>query len=252
MILQMYVRASSWCDRELMCFAAAAVACAGGLRPSELLGGTAAHLRERALRVNQLVFYADRDGTVVLPTATCVGATFASIMPDHCVVTLHVSKTNQMHHRQPIEIAAPTVVRALWWWRHARGAADDACCLFQLTGFAPLRTASLISHVQSELRSLGHTGLTLTGKCFRIGLASTLGAVGASPADISVAGHWSTRGNTWAQYADPASHRRRARELNRQMEVRMTESGIDTYGASSLDRPPPSASASVVQRTRRL
>ena len=238
MITQMSVGGMAGSDRELMCFAAAALATAGGLRPSELLGGLAPHLRDRALTVDQLVFYADSVGKVVVPVSSCMGSTFDVTSVNHCVVTLHVSKTNQLMQRQPIQIAAPVVVSALWRWRQVRGFDyRGGRSLFQLAGHSPLRTSSLVSHVQSTLRSLGHHGLALTGKCFRIGLASTLSGSGASPSDISTAGHWSTNGNTWARYADPHSHAQRAREVNRRLGSIMSVNGIDTCGASSVGLP---------------
>ena len=154
MILQMYASMMHASDERVMLFAAAALAMAGGLRPSELLGGSSQHARERALTVDQLVFYSDRDGTVEMVVTAAGSDAYANVMPDHCVLTLLVSKTNQLRVQQPIEIAAPTVVTALWRWRQIRGV-DYARGrkLFHLAGHSPLRTPTLIAQVQLQLRS---------------------------------------------------------------------------------------------------
>jgi hypothetical protein len=157
-------------------------------------------------------------GRNIISTSVCTSAAYGSVTPDHCQLTLHISKTNQRRGPQIIQISSPVAVMALWQWRHLRGVDyTHGRLLFQLGGGAVVRLTELLAHLQHTLRPLGYTGIFLTGKCFRIGLASYLNTCGASPADISVAGHWSTRSTTYVNYADNKSHSHRAREINRRM-----------------------------------
>ena len=204
-------------EADMMMLAAVALAVAGGLRPSELLGGPKPHLCDRALHVDQLVFFADDTGNHRISDAECAAPDYARIVPYHCVVTLRVSKTDQHHRGVSKQIAAPIAVRALWAWRHMRSrSADSDARLFMLDGVA-LSMDVLVAYTQRVLRANGHRELTLKAKCFRRGLASTLAAQGVPAADISVGGHWSTKGTMWKTYANTAARDKRARAVNRAM-----------------------------------
>ena len=198
---------------ERMLLAAAALATCGCHRPSEVLGSSA-H-RERRLRLGQIVFYADEQSTVPISSEH---ATAATSMPDHCCVTLHVSKTNQQRRTQAVYIAAPTAVSALWTWmryRHTLALADDT--IFQQQHAAPLSSTTLISFVTTALSHLGHRGLHLTGKCFRIGGTSSLHEAGVGPTDLSRSARWTDGSAMHRTYTMPESAARRAIEINRGM-----------------------------------
>jgi hypothetical protein len=194
---------------EMMMVAAAALATAAALRPSELLGSRTAR---RALVVNQLRFFDSNSRPLSHLTARAV-------LPDHCTVTLRVSKTNQRQNDEPVHISTPAAVRAIWSWRLRRHAdADNERLgeeLFRLPDRRPLRMPALLGFTTYALRQLGQGDLHLTGKCFRIGGASTLTALGANEADLRGLGRWHT--NMWTTYADPEAKKLRDIKVRRRM-----------------------------------
>jgi hypothetical protein len=200
-------------DYSLMCVAAASLAVATALRPSELLGS--AKLRDRTLRRNQLQFFVDPAGSQRLQPPS-------SLTPHHCALILNISKTNQRGTPKPRYIGIPDVVRLLWTWYNKQlslfpqqgSSSHPSPCdleLFMLPGRRPLRTRPLLSFVQDQLALIGYRfGSKLTGKTFRIGGASSLAALGAPAEDIRTLGGWAPSSETWRTYASPASHRARA------------------------------------------
>jgi hypothetical protein len=139
---------------------------------------------------------------------------------DHCIVELHVSKTNQRGAQESIHIASPVAVRALWARRLRRhSAAEDAQYgeeLFRRPGYKPARINPLLSFTRLALTELGYGWLHITGKCFRGG-TSTLAALGAaeSDADLRNLGRWRTA--MWRTYVDDPAHKARALQSSRRM-----------------------------------
>jgi hypothetical protein len=236
MILKLIERFKNGTDNELMNTAAASLGVATALRPSEILG-SAKH-RDRTLRVSQLQFFADPEGLHTMAPVPIPGSGVAaerqqansSPEPDHCVLTLLISKTNQRRTAKPRYIGIPAVVGSLWRWACRRSHHDNATPippsneLFKRAGYKPLRTKSLLSFLTQHLPELGFPEMeNLTGKTFRIGGASTLAALGAPAEDIRALGGWAPSSDMWKQYASAASQRQRAlftqRNLARQTET---------------------------------
>ena len=214
--LASYIKHADTSDRARMMLAAAALATCAALRPSELLGS--AQHPTRAITLDQLVFYRDAEGRQRIPASCCYAEQYGATVPDHAQLTLHISKSNQRGAPQCCQVAAPTAVAALWEWCHRRGSdRTHGAQLFRLPGYKPLAHTKLVRFVQAILRALGHTSLRLTGKCFRVGAASTLSRSGADAADIAVLGRWAPNSSVWRRYADPASNAERAREVNRKL-----------------------------------
>ena len=195
--------------REVMLFAAIALATAACMRPSELLGsGT---YPERALTADQVVFHtsATSESPVVLPTA-------AGIIATRCTVWLRITKTHL--HGEERTVSADEAVQALWRWYYI-SKAQGRIALFQQGG-TPLTMSALIGHLRRKLKLIGLGHMRVTGKCFRRGGASTLSALGADAADIAAAGGWAPSSTVWrTHYANaPEVKRARAIQVNAQMQ----------------------------------
>lgn len=208
LVLRMRANHTLTAPSDAMRFAAVALAVAACLRPSELLG-SASH-PARALRADQLTFYADLECLrAVLPSDAAAAA------PAHCAVTLEVSKTDQKRRGKVRLVAAPAAVQALWSWARLRSAPGTQR-LFALNG-QPLSQFALLSHVRKHLRLLG-ADLFVTGKCYRRGGASTLSMQGIAASDIAISG-WAPNSRMWELYAsDPRVQRARQLATNRAMQ----------------------------------
>jgi hypothetical protein len=193
--------------------AASAMAVGTALRPSELLGSR--KLPDRVIRRGQLSFFASASDRAPL-------ASGAASQPHHCVLSLHINKTNQTCLPKPRAIGVPPFVATLWTWynRQARLFQEQGVPLSGSTELfkLPLRTQSLLSFLQRHLSSLGYTfSAKLTGKAFRIGGTSTLAAAGAPSQDIRALGGWSQSSQVWRTYASVDSHKQRALLTQQQM-----------------------------------
>lgn len=195
--------------REVMMLGAIALATAAALRPNELLGTP--RLR-RALATNQLCFFDSLDQPLS-------HIDHGGVVPDHCTVTLRISKTNQGGKDEEIQIAAPVAVRAIWAWRLIRHPDSEngrhGAELFRMRSAESLKMSALLGFTRQSLRDIGQGDLPLTGKCFRIGGTSTLAERGASDADLRKLGRWRT--SMWTAYADPASQKKRDLSVRRAM-----------------------------------
>jgi hypothetical protein len=212
-------------DQHSMTLAAACLGWAAALRPSELLGSR--QYPDRALRRDQLTFYSDAMSTTTITpryttdsSGTRYPTTGTSITrPDHCVLTINVSKTDQLGLGRTVYVAQPLVVAALWSWMTTALLplhSDLTSALFQLPGHVPLTTPRLLADLKTDLAAT-HPDLHLTGKAFRVGGASALMAQGVPAADMaSVA--WAPGSRMPQVYATTASKARRAIEINRHME----------------------------------
>ncbi len=207
--------------REVMLYAAIALATAACMRPSELLGSST--YPGRALVANQVTFHAsERSNEPVLPSAERAAM--------RCTVTLTATKTNT--RGEPRFVSAPEAVQALWSWYLTSGARGSTL-LFQRGGVA-LTTNALVGHLRRKLEQIGFGHLYVTGKCFRRGGASTLSALGAHPADIAAAGGWATGSTVWQTYANaPEVRRARAVQVNAQMQHAMATNAGSTTAAGS-------------------
>ena len=201
-------------DRHVMLLGAAALATAAALRPSEVLGSARSN---RALKVDQVRFYATAGSTRPI---TAFIPLEGDAQPDHVSVTLRVSKTNQRHADEQVQVAAPAAVRALWAWRMRRHSPDQDSLhgdeFFRLPGYPPPAVSRVLGFVKTGLVAVGFGKLQLTGKCFRIGGTSSLAALGAPEQDICALGRWKSP-RMWRTYADPSSHKARAVESSRRM-----------------------------------
>ena len=193
--------------REVMMFAAIALATAACMRPSELLGSIT--YPERALTANQVTFFTALQS---ITPVTPVSGTVAS----SCTVHLLVTKTHL--EGEVRTVSAEEAVQAIWRWFIISGAGGHTP-LFQLHA-CPLTTNSLIGHLRRKLKLIGLGHLYVTGKCFRRGGASTLSALGASAEDIAAAGGWAVNSTVWqSHYAKhPNVQRARAIQVNAQMQ----------------------------------
>lgn len=200
-------------EKEIMMIGAAALAAAGGFRPGEVFNSTSAR---RALTTEQVQFFA-RAGDAK-PIAD-VHRQEPGFVPDHCTVELYISKTNQRGAREEVHIAAPAAVRAIWAWRQKRYRDEENAArgdeFFRRAGYKPLALSALLGYLRCKLRQLDFGELHLTGKCFRIGAASTLAAAGVETADLRDLGRWRT--NMWRTYADGPARKARALIANRLM-----------------------------------
>ena len=193
--------------REVMLFAAIALATAACMRPSELLGSTT--YPERALMADQVVFHAStRTDAPVTPDANSNAV--------RCTIHLHTTKTHIRGEER--SVSATEAVQALWRW-YIVSAAQGRNALFQHDG-AALTIGALIGHLRRKLQLIGLGHMHVTGKCFRRGGASTLSALGAHPADIAAAGGWASGSSVWQTHYANAPEVRRAREVqvNAQMQ----------------------------------
>jgi hypothetical protein len=210
--------------RFTMILAAAALGWAAALRPSELLGSR--QYPDRTLRRDQLVFYQDQlsfsvmtprytidsSGTRVPNTSTL------AFLPDHAVLRLDVSKTDQKRKGRVAYIAQPLALGALWRWATTSlllDYSDTSPRLFQLPDERPLTIPELLADLSTHLAAT-HPDLHLTGKTFRSGAASTLVAQGVPDSDIASVG-WTPTSKMFNRYASGASLAVRAIETNRRM-----------------------------------
>ena len=185
-----------------------ALAVAGALRPSELLGSR--DYPERRLRADQLKFFTADERP--LPIACATGTA-----PTHCELTLDISKTDQQRRGLTRVIGAECAVSALWQWCRTRGATGRAT-LFQHHG-TDLTLDALLAVLRRKLELIGYGHLRITGKCFRKGGASTLAECGVPAADIAALA-WADGSTTWANNYANHTDVKRARKLHisRQMQ----------------------------------
>lgn len=172
-----------------MLYAAATMATHAMLRPSEMLGTPAQ--KQRALRADDITFFAwagTHTTCALYPHGTDLGS--ASV-PDRYSIRLGVTKADQGATNPPIVVAAPSAVRALWTWMHAR---RDSSTLSPLLFVArprpgaaerPLSIAALCRAITDALDAAGVDHPKVTGKTFRRGGASALTAAGAPTAAIA-------------------------------------------------------------------
>lgn len=207
--------------RESMLFAATALAVAGVLRPSELLGSS--KLPDRALRLRQLTLLNGEGQPIRLQS---------SQLPAAARLHLQVSKTDQRQRGVDKEITAPTAVQALHTWLlHRQGKPEER--IFELAG-KPLTTYALLAHLRRQLPRIGQSSFTLTGKSFRRGGASSLALLGVPAEDIARAG-WAAHSSAWQEYYAASPEVRRARQgiVNRQMELVASPSRTDRHATGS-------------------
>ena len=209
--------------------AAAALAVAAGLRPSELLGSYI-H-KNRSLKTEQLKLYLDPDGATQVGNVITTtdhryvrahpASTILSITQlDHCTLELYVSKTNQRSKPSLTMIGQPSVVATLLTWVQERYRCtlqgSQSFDLFHHNELPQLTTPTLIAELSLALNEIGLDG-TLTGKCFRSGAASTLAGQGVAVSDINNNNRWTANSAMAFTYADRTAIQRRALEINRQM-----------------------------------
>lgn len=193
-----------------MCFGAAVLASVAGLRPNELLGNTSIE-SDRALKTTQIKFFLDLHDELPMSEAVIrnMKDTHSSITPDHFTITLTISKTNQLGNLESIHVGDEVAVAAVWRWKLLRippsQDQEHGPEFFKLIGYRPLRMATLLKFVETNLVSAGHKRMELTGKCFRIGRASELAAAGASEEQLTNSGGWAHNSRTWRIYADGQS-----------------------------------------------
>jgi len=193
--------------REVMLFAAIALATAACMRPSELLGNVT--YPERALTADQVVFHTSATSESPVVPAAGTSAT-------RCTVRLRITKTHS--HGEERTVSAEEAVQALWRW-YTISKAQGCVALFQQGGTL-LTMNALTGHLRRKLKLIGLGHMHVTGKCFRRGGASTLSALGADAADIAAAGGWAPSSTVWrTHYANaPDVKRARAIQVNAQMQ----------------------------------
>ena len=201
--------------------AAAGVATACALRPSELFGS--ANQPERRITVSQLKFYSSQNELMVpsinSSQVSSSAAAAASSYPHYFSLHLKASKTNQMGRTEEIHSATKAAVRALWEWRTERGGEEGPLFIRGSSDRRPLLTSCLLNFIRSWLNQI-HSGLNssrrITGKCFRRGGASTLNSLGATSRELNDIGRWRTK-DMWKTYADSDSKKKRALETSQKM-----------------------------------
>ena len=199
--------------RERMHRAAAFLGVCLGLRISELLGNSVHP--GRALRMEQLTFYADAAALTPLPIdSTRSPATIPVVLQ----LVLRATKTQ--HLTPTIKICAVAeAVKAVWeWFRDChtagRGPQDR---IFQLEGRHPLSAYALMQFLQRRHLAAGLGCARFTGKSLRRGGASTLAANGVDEEHIARLG-WANNSHVWKRYAnDPAVQRQRSIQQNKLM-----------------------------------
>jgi hypothetical protein len=199
-------------DKTSLMLAAASLCAASACRPGEILGSDA-H-RDRTITMQQVRFYETATATTPINIPNEVDE--QKTTPHHLTLTLNISKTNQLRKREEIHISSPVAVALNWRWLiHRQSVPHTGQELFRRDGYVPLRMKQLLSYLTHSLRTPHHTPF-LTGKCFRIGGASTLAGAGASEEEISQLGRWRSRG-MWRTYADYNAIKQRAIRTNRNM-----------------------------------
>lgn len=213
-----------------MRFAAATLATYGLLRPGELLGS--AQQRDRALRRDQLQFFIQSRRVGLEPGA----------LPDHLQINLGVTKADAVAANAPVVIAAPSAVRVIWEWarQHATWGMQAHHPLFCLPGSRPLAVTELIESLEHAAGELAGHAVTIRGKSFRRGGASSLVASGAPLTDIQAAGRWRSAAMP-DLYSSAASKLKRAIVMSRRMEPPFAASAADPSPRSST---PAAAAAS--------
>ena len=207
-------------DEACMMWAAAHVATYGALRPSELLGS--AQNRERALRIDQVQFLL-RKGSPQPAQLLPPGSNISDFeLPYSFTIRLEITKTKQGGEPEPVEIPAPSAVKALWHWVHRRRdlhPSPDDVQLFRIPRQQPLSVAKLTSRIEEAIGQLTGSVPHLTGKTFRRGAASSLVAGGADIPTILAAGRWAgTSGAMVGIYSSSQAKRQRAAEVRRRLD----------------------------------
>ena len=203
-----------------MRYAAIMTATHGALRPSELLGSPV--LRERALLMRDVTFFASADGTQPVPL--CSPAAYATTaLPYRFEIALGASKADQAGTNPPVPIAAPSAVRALWTWMHAHarivGTSDPRIFVERtLLRIVPLGVRPLCTHVEAALDLAGISHPRITGKAFRRGGASALTAAGV-PTSVIAAAMRHRSLSMQDRYSDSASKAARVIAASRAMEA---------------------------------
>jgi hypothetical protein len=130
--------------------------------------------------------------------------------PGHLELRLIASKTDQAGTSAPIVVGAEFAVKAMWRWLHyLQPAASSNQYLFALPGEqCPPSAAALIAWLREGLSDAGHTGITITGKCFRRGANSALVANNASIGESMAMGRWASAAMVGV-YASSAAKRQR-------------------------------------------
>jgi hypothetical protein len=223
-------------EKHLLMLAASSLSAASACRPSELLGST--QHRDRAITIQQLEFFETETSKTPMEIPEQEeadrGTRDKQTIPNHCSITLHISKTNQLRKREVIYISSPLAVESNWRWRIHRGNnIDHGAELFRRTGFAALRMSQLLAFMVRMLTTPAHVPF-FTGKAFRIGGTSSFAAmqqqvVGHVPVpvvpsaesymneeEMNDIGRWKSKG-MWRRYADEASKKQRAIINNRRL-----------------------------------
>jgi integrase len=190
-------------QREVMIYAAIATAMAAALRPSELLGSSE-YPSELCAQVR--CFY----NAAGHPSQPGIA---------YCTLRLEVSKTNQRRRNDERVISAPEAVQALGRWITARAGAPPHSSLFEFSDDKPLTTNALIGNLRRKLKAIGRESMTVTGRSFRKGGASTLAVLGVPAADIVNVHGWANGSSVWREhYAHfPDVKRARAVQVNAQI-----------------------------------
>lgn len=204
-------------SHSLMRFAAAITGTYALLRPGELLGS--AQHRDRALRAEQITFYADATQSQPVGLIAPGVAIDRYEPPDHFTIApLGITKADPFALNGPIDVAGAPAVCALWQWMHTRRdlAPKPEDTLFQVPLSPPLSCSDLTRAIERAIESAEGTPARVTGKCFRKGGASGLLASGANRPDIAAQGRWRTAAMV-ETYASAGAKRKRALAVSRSM-----------------------------------
>jgi hypothetical protein len=190
-------------ERRSMLYAACALGSAACLRPGELYG---AH----PPRARDLLFYSDRAGTRLLPHGS------ASATPDHAVLVLGYTKTNQTRpERRPV--GATWAVEVLWRWCCRNAALPSDRPLFSHGG-ARLTPMMLIGHLRRAVRAAGYANAdAITGKCFRRGASTALAEACVPESDIAHVAWAAGSAVPLAHYASSGANHVRRLAVSRQL-----------------------------------
>jgi len=208
-------------SKQIMCWAATCLGTYAFLRIGEMVHST--RNSDRYLTPNHIQFFMQPDSitpTNLLPLFTTFSST--SIYPDHFILTLGVTKTDQLGVGIKKPIAARIAVRALWRWYHKRRDIIHLSGtiypeLFRLPGEYPLTAKDIFTFVMNQTLNIT-TGqqIRVEGKSFRRGGASSYVGAAISTADTAAAGGWKSLSmvNT---YTDPKVKTKRALDISRDL-----------------------------------
>lgn len=172
-------------------WAAACVASHALTRPNELVG--AYGQEERALRPEQITFYADASQSRHAQLLPFGHHPSPPTVPHSFTIDFGVAKNDQEARKPPYTVAAPMAVEALWRWSHLRrdlGATGPE--LFRLPGKPPLSMAALLRSIEAARATIGLPPCRIEGRAFRRGGCAELVTAGAPLAAIQARGRWAS------------------------------------------------------------